>query len=40
MEVIFLMTMLLFGICIGFIIGYPLGLFIDMLDRKAKGNGR
>lgn len=34
------MTMLLFGICIGFIIGYPLGLFIDMLDRKAKSNGR
>ena len=30
------------GIAIGFIIGYPFGLFIDKLDKKekAKNGGR
>ena len=30
------------GIAIGFLIGYPLGLFIDKLDKraKAKNGGR
>jgi NhaP-type Na+/H+ or K+/H+ antiporter len=27
---------LLCGIAIGFLIGYPLGLFIDKLDKKEK----
>lgn len=40
METVLLMTMLLLGICIGFTLGYPLGLFIDFLDRKVKNNGR
>jgi len=25
---------------IGFIIGYPLGLFIDKLDKRIKNGGR
>jgi len=37
-------TMLIFltGICIGFVIGYPFGLFIDKLDKreKRKNGGR
>ena len=37
MEVILLMGMfLLCGIAIGFLIGYPLGLFIDKLDKREK----
>jgi len=30
------------GIAVGFLIGYPLGLFIDKLDKreKAKNGGR
>jgi NhaP-type Na+/H+ or K+/H+ antiporter len=33
---------LIAGIAIGFLIGYPLGLFIDKLDKreKAKSGGR
>jgi NhaP-type Na+/H+ or K+/H+ antiporter len=27
---------LISGIAIGFLIGYPLGLFIDKLDKKEK----
>jgi NhaP-type Na+/H+ or K+/H+ antiporter len=27
---------LIAGIAIGFLIGYPLGLFIDKLDKKEK----
>ena len=36
------MEMFLFsGIAIGFLIGYPLGLFIDSLNKKEnKKNGR
>ncbi len=33
------MTSFLFGIMIGFVIGYGLGLFIDKLDKRIK-NGR
>ena len=33
------MARLIFGIMIGFSIGYPLGLFIDKLDNRIK-NGR
>jgi hypothetical protein len=36
------MEMLLLGMMIGFIAGYPTGLFIDKLDKreKAKNGGR
>ncbi len=34
------MTAFLFGLMIGFIIGYPLGLFIDKLDKRIKNGGR
>jgi NhaP-type Na+/H+ or K+/H+ antiporter len=41
MEVSILMEMfLLCGIAIGFLIGYPLGLFIDHLDKRIKNDGR
>jgi NhaP-type Na+/H+ or K+/H+ antiporter len=41
MEVILLMEMFfLCGIAIGFLIGYPLGLFIDQIDKRIKNNGR
>lgn len=33
------MTIFLFGVMLGLIIGYPLGLFVDKLDRRIK-NGR
>jgi capsular polysaccharide biosynthesis protein len=33
------MTTFLLGLMIGFIIGYPIGLFIDKLDKRIK-NGR
>jgi len=33
------MTMFLFGLAIGLVIGYGLGLFIDDLDKRIK-NGR
>ena len=36
------MEIFLLGIMIGFIVGYPTGLFIDKLDKreKAKSGGR
>ncbi len=36
------MEMFLLGMMIGFIVGYPTGLFIDKLDKreKAKSGGR
>ena len=33
------METLLIGIMIGFVIGYPTGLFIDILDKREKANG-
>ena len=32
------MTSLFVGIMIGFSIGYPLGLFIDQLDKRIKND--
>jgi uncharacterized protein YneF (UPF0154 family) len=36
------MELFILGIMIGFVFGYPLGLFIDKLDKKekAKDGGR
>jgi len=36
------MDLFILGILIGFALGYPLGLFIDKLDKreKAKNGGR
>jgi ABC-type dipeptide/oligopeptide/nickel transport system permease subunit len=34
------MTVFMFGLMIGFIVGYPLGLFIDKLDKRIKNGGR
>lgn len=34
------MTGFLLGICIGFAIGYGLGLFVDKLDKRIKNVGR
>lgn len=34
------MTSLLFGIMIGLSLGYPLGLFVDKLDRRIKNDRR
>ena len=34
------MTVFMFGLMIGFVIGYPLGLFIDKLDKRIKNGGR
>lgn len=34
------MTVFMFGLMVGFIIGYPLGLFIDKLDKRIKNGGR
>ena len=34
------MTTFMFGLMIGFVIGYPLGLFIDKLDKRIKNGGR
>jgi hypothetical protein len=28
------------GIAVGFLIGYPMGLFIDKLDKMIKNGGR
>jgi hypothetical protein len=28
------------GIAVGFLIGYPMGLFIDKLDKRIKNVGR
>jgi len=35
-------TMLIFlmGVGLGFVIGYPFGLFIDKLDKRYKNGGR
>jgi 4-amino-4-deoxy-L-arabinose transferase-like glycosyltransferase len=33
------MLQLIIGLCLGFMVGYPLGLLVDTLDRNAK-NGR
>jgi NhaP-type Na+/H+ or K+/H+ antiporter len=33
------MTSFIMGLCLGFIVGYALGLFIDKLDKRIK-NGR
>jgi len=34
------MAIFLMGIGIGFVIGYPVGLFIDKLDKRYKDGGR
>lgn len=34
------MTIFLFGLMIGFVVGYPTGLFIDKLDKRIKDGGR
>ncbi len=36
------MDIFILGIMLGFVIGYPVGLFIDKLDKKekAKNGGR
>ena len=34
------MTMFLLGLMVGFIIGYPFGLFINKLDKRIKNGGR
>jgi NhaP-type Na+/H+ or K+/H+ antiporter len=33
-------TIFLLGLMLGFTIGYPLGLFIDKLDKRIKDGGR
>lgn len=35
-----LMISFIFGICLGFMVGYGLGLFIDRLDKRIKNGGR
>lgn len=40
MEANLLMTTFIFGFMVGLSIGYPLGLFIDHLDKRIKNNGR
>ena len=38
---VYVMEMFLLGMMIGFIIGYPVGLFIDKLDKRERAkNGR
>ena len=34
------MTTFMFGLIVGFSIGYPVGLFIDKLDKRVKNGGR
>lgn len=34
------MTIFLLGLMVGFSIGYPMGLFIDKLDKRIKNGGR
>jgi gas vesicle protein len=34
------MTMFLFGLMLGFVIGYAVGLFIDKWDKRIKNGGR
>jgi hypothetical protein len=33
------MTIFLFGLMLGFSVGYPLGLFIDKWDKRIKNVG-
>jgi len=40
MEVSILMTIFLLGFMAGLSIGYPLGLFIDHLDKRIKNDRR
>ncbi len=37
---VYLMDLFILGILIGFALGYPLGLFIDKLDKRIKNGGR
>ena len=34
------MTIFLIGLMVGFTFGYPVGLFIDKLDKRIKNGGR
>ena len=34
------MIKFVFGLMLGFTIGYPFGLFINQLDRRIKNGGR
>jgi|LauGreDrversion4_2_1035121.scaffolds.fasta_scaffold00053_40 hypothetical protein len=34
------MTIFLFGVMVGLVVGYPLGLFIDKIDKRIKNGGR
>jgi hypothetical protein len=34
------MIYFLLGLMIGFSVGYPMGLFIDKLDKRIKNGGR
>jgi hypothetical protein len=34
------MTIFFLGVMIGLCIGYPLGLFLDKLDKEIKNGGR
>jgi hypothetical protein len=34
------MTIFLLGLMLGFTVGYPLGLFIDKIDKGIKNGGR
>jgi NhaP-type Na+/H+ or K+/H+ antiporter len=34
------MTIFLFGVMVGLVVGYPLGLFIDRIDKRIKNGGR
>ena len=34
------MTIFLFGLMVGLSIGYPMGLFIDKLDKRIKNDRR
>ena len=40
MENSFIMTIFLLGLMLGLAIGYPLGLFIDKIDKRAKNDRR
>jgi capsular polysaccharide biosynthesis protein len=35
-----MMTSFLLGLCLGFAVGYGLGLFIDKLDKRIKDGRR
>jgi NhaP-type Na+/H+ or K+/H+ antiporter len=37
---VYLMTMFLLGLMLGFVIGYGVGLFIDKIDKRIKNGGR